>query len=192
MICIVNDDTGEIVETYESGEARVVVPRRACVDQTPKETETEGVGMMAMDSGSFVKCNSLELEKVMRELKPSEMKLLICMVNRVEYKSNCVVFGRNRTPTEEFIAEWCNVSVRSVSDALKGLVKKMLIAKVLVGEGKKQNQYYVNPWLVTKGRKVNATLKSMFREYEIRTKGMVKWKDLDRDKEAERWKYYRR
>lgn len=190
MIYVVNDETGEIVREYEDNQVRLFAHESVKKKESPeKKNET---GLMAMDNSSFVKVNNIEFGMVIRELKPMEAKLLMNMMNMVEYKSNCIVFGRNRELTDEFLAEWCGVSRKSISDAIRGLTKKWLIARVVVEKDRKRNQYYANPWLVTKGEKVNATLKSMFREYEIRSKGMVKWKDLDKDKEAEKWKRYRK
>jgi hypothetical protein len=54
------------------------------------------------------------------------------------------------------------------------LLKKDIIYR---GKNSENNQWFVNPWLFSRGSTINKVLKTMFQNYHIRTKG-CRWKDL--------------
>ena len=130
-----------------------------------------------MSHKTFIKNNHIEFREVIKELDLYEKAVLLGMLNYIEYRSNCVVVGGKHCITVEEISGLAGISERKTYDVLRTLMKKHLIAKANVGE-RNRFQYYMNPWIAVRGNLINATLKEMFAEYPIRTKGMTKWKDL--------------
>ena len=182
-LILYDEESGEVVGEYERGEFRIITKLQADSCRIVMESDQTAGGSkkrrsIIMESHGFIKNNYRELREVLKELDSYEAKTLSIMINYIEYWSNCVVLGRKKEITVKDIADFTGISERKMSDVLKTLKKKYLIATVSVGKGKIQLQYYVNPWVATKGSAVNATLKTMFRNYPIRTKGMKKWKEL--------------
>lgn len=179
-LVLMDSETGEVIREYESG-VQVISKRqrKSCreTDGGKKEEQATERRSIYMNNG-FIKNNYLELREVLKELDPYEAKTLSTLANYIEYWSNCVVIGSEREITIRQISEVVGISERKMVDVLKVLKREALLAITSVGKGKSRYQYYLNPWIATRGTAVNATLKSMFQEYPIRTKGMRKWKDL--------------
>lgn len=182
LFMIIDKDTGEILEEYDSSEVRIIGKKQidSCkstnggsIKKEEEESRKEGISMR----NTFIKNNHLELRAVKEELDLYERSVLTSMMDYIEYWSNCVVINEEGFTTVDDIARISKVSWRKALDVLKSLTEKRLIAKVISGK-RNRYQYYINPWIATRGNVVNATLKSMFGEYPVRTKGMIKWKDL--------------
>ena len=60
---------------------------------------------------------------------------------------------------------------------INGLIEKDILYK---GRNSRNVQYFANPWLFCKGNRINKVLKTMFKNYEIRTMDKTKWKDWGR------------
>ena len=71
--------------------------------------------------------------------------------------------------------EISGISKGKISSVINGLVEKDILYK---GKNSRNVQYFVNPWLFCKGNRINKVLKTMFKNYEIRTMDKTKWKDL--------------
>lgn len=69
--------------------------------------------------------------------------------------------GRHITTAD--IIQATELSREKVSDALKKLKDKTIIARCIVGTDERQYSYFINPFLFVKGVKINATLEEMFR-----------------------------
>lgn len=182
IIQIINPETGEVLEEYDSTDVRIIskVQAKTCRETNGGETvrKREKGESIELTNNAFVKMNYKEQREVYPELNAYEVKMLATLVNYIEYWSNCVVINGNYTPTIQDLSELSGMSRAKAADTLASLVKKHLIAKVYTGKDRKHLQYYVNPWIALKGRYIDATLKTMFREYPIRSKGMKKWKEL--------------
>lgn len=182
ILAVFDKDTGVIIREYDMQNVRIVGKKQidSCRRTDGGKTVIKnGEGRDSIDMGrnTFIKNNHLELREVLKELDVYEQSVLTSMMNYIEYWSNCVVIGSNHSVSTDDIAEISGVSRRKVFDVLKSLEKKKLIARTHVGDGKAL-QYYINPWIAIRGNMVNATLKTMFKDYPIRTKGMKKWKEL--------------
>jgi hypothetical protein len=56
------------------------------------------------------------------------------------------------------------------------LHKKDIVYK---GKNSRNRQFYINPWLYCKGNRINKVLRDMFKNYKIRSRDNVLWKDLN-------------
>lgn len=171
VLAYMDKESGEIFREYDP-KAVMVVKKKEEGEETGTEKK-EGIRM----GTAFIKNNHIELREVLKELDLYEKAVLNSMMNYIEYRTNCVVINGEKAPTIETIAEISGIGRTKTVTVLKSLERKHLLSRAHVGEGKRL-QYYINPWIATRGEWVNATLKSMFAEYPVRTKGMRKWKDL--------------
>lgn len=182
----IDQDTGEVLQEYASKDVRIITRKqiRACRETNggqsiqDKAQDIRKGESIELANTAFIKMNYKEQREVYKELNPYEAKLLAVLINYLEYWSNCVVIKGNYTPTIQELSELAGMSRAKTADVLTLLAKKHLIAKVYTGRDRRHLQYYINPWIAMKGKYIDATLKTMFREYPIRTKGMTKWKDL--------------
>ena len=69
------------------------------------------------------------------------------------------------------------ISLGKLSEVVKSLIDKDILYKC---KNSKNVQYFVNPWLFCKGNRINKVLKTMFKNYKIRTYG-VKWRELNNE-----------
>ena len=98
----------------------------------------------------FYKGNIAEIRAIMKELDTYEKAFLYSIAPFVSYEDCCL------------------------KETIKSLIDKYILYK---GKNSKNTQYFVNPWLFCKGNRINKVLKTMFKNYKIRTLG-VRWREL--------------
>jgi hypothetical protein len=127
---------------------------------------------------NFFKGHIQEIEKWMEDLNPSEKAFMFSICPHICYES-CELVHRNGTDigTEELI-KITRMARSVVYKTIESLIAKDIIYK---GKNSKQRQYFVNPWLFCKGNRINRVLKTMFKNYRIRTMNNIAWKDLKGD-----------
>lgn len=161
---VVDRDTGVILTTLEEGDKII---RSKSVERL-KETENWKLE-------DFSKINDKELRHIIPILNLSERAVFLSLVPYVSYKSCVIEFANRKDMNLSDIVKICGFSNNTVIDAIESLIKKDILYK---GRNSKSNQYFMNPWLVHKGNTINKVLKEMFKNYRVRVKGNVKWKDL--------------
>jgi hypothetical protein len=122
----------------------------------------------------FTKINTDEFSKLMPTLNNNERIFLFSIQGYIAFDS-CVVTYRNNKPVD--IGGLCKVSNLSepvIYRVIKSLRDKGILAIALIKNGK---AFVINPWLVMRGTKVNATLKTLFADYYIQT-FKKRWGDL--------------
>lgn len=112
----------------------------------------------------------------MKELNTYEKALLYTIAPYVGYEDCCIRYENGKELGIEDIAVLAGMSRDKAFRTVKELIDKDIIYK---GKNSKNIQYFVNPWLFSKGTRVNKVLKRMFKNYKIRTKNNIKWGDLD-------------
>lgn len=161
---LVDPETGEQIYFYEGD--RIV---RATSTEMLSDTEK-------LDIKGFVKGSVEELMKVLPELSTSEKAFLISVAPYVGYSDCCLKYPSNGNElTSNHLMNISGLSKSVLYSAMNGLIKKDILYK---GKNSKNRQYFVNPWIFNKGIRTNRVLKTMFKNYRIRSMNNVKWGSL--------------
>lgn len=160
---LIDKDTGEEIFLYDGDR----ITRKNSIDYL-NDTEIMGID-------SFFKGCIEELKLVLPELSNIEKAFLISLAPYVGYSDCCLKHGNNSDILPQHMADITGLSERCIYDVTSKLITKDIIYK---GKNSKGKQYFVNPWLFNKGVRINKVLKTMFKNYKIRSKDNIKWKDL--------------
>ena len=140
-----------------------------------KESQKDTTTYMNCLTDAFTKADTKEFKCLLKELDVYEKAFLLSVMPYVGYE-DCAVKKDNGSPLNmKDFASISGMSERKVFDVVGSLKDKCIIYKGKTGS---EIQYFMNPWLFSKGNKLNKVLKYMFRNYKIRSKGNVSWKDL--------------
>lgn len=122
----------------------------------------------------FSMVNTIELELLLPELTPNERNMLISIIPYVSY-SSCILAYRNKKHIDiAGLIKITGMSRSVVYATIKSLGRKRLLCRYILDDG---FEFIVNPWLVSKGKQINNTLKGIFKDYHIRVLNK-RWGDL--------------
>lgn len=180
MPYIVIDENGEIVEEFNG--KRIVglndgdrVVRKASIEYFKNKKEQYVVknvgGYYNCLSETFTKVNIEEMRLLLGALDVCECCFLFAVLPYVGYLDCKIRYDNGKCLSVKDFVRLTNMSSSKVYKVIKSLEDKAVICKV-------KKEYYVNPWLFSRGNKIDKCLKGMFGEYEIRCKDMVRWNDL--------------
>ena len=124
---------------------------------------------------TYFRGNVEEIKLIMKELEPYEKVFLFSIAPYVGFEDCCLKSANNVELNFEKLMEISGMSKGKLSAVLQSLMKKDIVYK---GNNSKNIQYFVNPWLFNKGNRLNKVLKTMFKNYKIRTMNNIRWKDL--------------
>lgn len=116
-----------------------------------------------MKENDFVKGYTKSLLYLGKRLSTSEMNMVFYFLQYISYESGALKHPNGKLLTRSFIASDLKLSERSVDRALQGLKTKKVISHNYIG---KEVQYFVNPWIFMKGKRINKTLYDMFKNSE--------------------------
>lgn len=174
MLGIINLDNGNIIGELNEGD-RILrksssdAYKRACDDGVFNSDDST-----FWEYGGYVKVNTNELSLWLSQLNTTERQLLLCIIPYVQYTS-CAIFYKNHIPCDyDGLCNISNLKHSSVFSAVASLRKKNIISVVK----NSKTQFYICPWIVTKGMAINKTLKVMFCNYHIQSMGGKRWGDL--------------
>ena len=123
----------------------------------------------------YTKAGSKEFRYLLGELNVYEKAFLLSVMPYVGYE-DCAIKKDNGSPLNiKDFALVSGMSESKVYDVIAHLKKECIIYKGKTGS---EVQYFVCPWLFCRGNRFNKVLKYMFREYKVRCRGNVAWKDL--------------
>ncbi len=159
------DKNGKILDKIEDGD-RLRILRKKSLNLLNKTF------FLKID---FVKINYAELMLLRGSLTKNECLFLFVIMPFTGYMDNCIRY-RNGVPLDfcEFM-EISEMSRSSMYRTLTSLSKKMIVLK-------NRKKYYMNPWIANRGSRINKSLKILFGDYFILTKGK-KWSDIKDEKE---------
>lgn len=177
---MVDPDTGEIVGTVNPGDR--IVRKESVAAFTRKKAaeraklERENVMKMKYEPG-YLTVNTEERNMLLGENELDQGELAVLYgVESMAQRTTCEIRNPDgEVATLQDIADHCCISRQTAHNALTGLTEKHLLAKTKQG---RRVTYYMNPWLSVKDMYVLKSLKDLFGEYEVRTHGKTKWKDL--------------
>lgn len=164
---LVDTGTGEIVGSVRAGDR--IVRKESINYLKNRESSVE------IRKRRFVRLDEEEGKLVAKELSAYERAVLFQLQYYVSYESGLIKHANGREIGFADIVELTGLARKTVADAIEELIKKDILYK---GKNSKKTQYFLNPWIASKGIIENATLKEMFGNYRIRSKGNVRWKDL--------------
>lgn len=159
---VVNTETGEVTSVIYDGDR---ILRKETLDYLKANKQS---------SRPFAKIDENEGRYIMCELDTYEKSVLFSLQFYVSYDSGLIRFSNGKEIGFTDIVELTGLSRAKANEAVEGLIKKDILYK---GKNSRKVQYFMNPWIVNKGT-INSTLKEMFRNYRIRSKGNVLWKDI--------------
>jgi hypothetical protein len=173
---IVDFETGEIEHEIEAGDRFIKAKSiEAYLRKQNKNKESQSKVCIDWRMPDFIFQNSPELKMVLPELSQNEKAFLMCMSIYISYEDCHLQFSNGIDIGTEDLIKITGFSRSVVYELVESLIKKDIIYK---GKNSVTRQYFVNPWLFHKGNRVNKVLKTMFKNYRIRTLDNKKWKDL--------------
>lgn len=161
---VVSKTTGEVIGEIEPGD-RIV--RKKSIEHLKSVREWK--------IDHYYRGNLREIAKWMKDLTPQEKAILFTVSPYVGWEDCCLKHENGNMVTFGFIVEMSCLSRGAVSKAINGLIGKDILYR---GKNSKERQYFMNPWLFSKGNRINSILQTMFRNYKIRVCQNIKWGNL--------------
>lgn len=180
---LIETSTGEILATEENGD-RIKYTKSSSIKSYRKIKETKSIEKQkeideckkqVWEYDRFFKGNIREIQLTMEDLDVYEKAFLYSIVPFVGYEDCCLKYSNGTELDMNAMVRISGISKRKMQDVIKGLIDKDILYR---GKNSKTYQYFVNPWLFCKGNVINKVLKSMFKNYKIKTLNNVMWKDL--------------
>jgi len=170
---VVDAETGEILMVASEGDQIRVYPQKK---HNQKEADAIlSLKEMGITYEQYFRINVLEFALTASTMTPNEIGFLMSLLPYMSYVTCCLSYSNGNDLTADDMAEITGVTWKTVLGYLESLRKKDVIYR---GKHSKGYQYFVNPWLFSKGSKFNSTLKTMFRNYRVKTRGNKKWSEL--------------
>ena len=101
-----------------------------------------------------------------------ERSFLFSIATYVGYEDCCLKFDNGKVLDFDDLVTISGMSRGKLSQVLGMLIKADIIYKGLNSKG---IQYFINPWIYCKGIRINAVLKTMFKNYHVRILGGQIW-----------------
>lgn len=120
----------------------------------------------------FFKGHIPEIRGLMKSLSVYERSFLFSIATYVGYEDCCLKYDNGVCLDFEALIDISYMSRGKLSEVLTDLKQADIIYK---GVNSKGIQYFVNPWIYCKGVRINAVLKTMFRNYHVRVLGGQQW-----------------
>lgn len=94
-------------------------------------------------------------------LTGTELQMVYTLLPFLSYESGMLKHGNNGQPlTRSYISVYTGLSLKTVDRIMAGLKEKQVIGRNVVG---REVQYFMNPWLFMRGKRINKTLHDMFK-----------------------------
>jgi len=150
------DENGEIIN-YINIEDRIM--RKESVDYL---VDTE----KWIPESSFIKTYPKALKKASSKMTGTECFIAITLIAYINYTTGMLINNNNQPLKRKNMLRIFDMTEKTFDNNMKSLVRKGIFSKNKVG---RETQYFANPYLFTKGNKINKTLKSMFRNHTFET-----------------------
>ena len=181
---IIEKTTGEILADEDEGDrVKITYMKESSINAFKKKLESDTERKInELSTGNyemwnlevFYKGNVKEIQAIMKELNVYEKAFLYSIAPFVSYEDCCLKYDNGKELSFNTLSEISGISKGKLSGTIKKLIDKDILYK---GKNSKNTQYFVNPWLFCKGNRINKVLKTMFKNYKIRTLG-IRWKEL--------------
>lgn len=130
----------------------------------PLQSKFEEERTIAWKTGhKFVKIYVDSVREVIPELTSAETFAVMSVISYIDYYSN-MLKAVDKTPLNTAdISTITGFSEKHTINLMDSLVTKKIFARTRVG---RSYQYFANPFIFTKGNRINATLFAMFKNYK--------------------------
>ena len=161
---VVAEETGEILNRLSDG------------DRILKHKSIEYLSdFQTWKIEHYYKGNIDEVRKHLNSLSINERAFLFTVVTYIGYKDCCIQYDNGKTMDFEELIALTKMQKSLLYSTIESLRKKDIIYK---GKNSKGTQYFMNPWLFSKGNQINRVLKTMFQNYHIKVLNDTQWKDV--------------
>lgn len=174
---VVDPVTGEVVDYLGAGDSIKKVK-----NVMRKRNEDRIVAYDSIPFEHFKKLNPDECRAILKELTMAEKAVLFAASLFTSYEDQMLRFTNGKPLNQEHLAEVSGISVRTVSEAIRGLLKKQLLAKHCC-MGKRG--YQLNPWIAVTGSRIERVMCEKFKGYVVRSCGGKTWHDMEHPQVAE-------
>jgi len=113
-----------------------------------------------LENEPFVKTYLKPMFHVAKCLSGPEVQFLHYLLPYLSYESGMLKHSNGKPVTRAYMAEEIGTSTRTIDRMIKKLKEKQILSRNTVG---KESQYFLNPYLFMRGKRVNKTLVDMFR-----------------------------
>lgn len=172
---VVCTNTGEITKDLHPGDKIVRSESTESYRTYVKKNSEKQDIYNKWDLDNYYRANVSELTLLLKELSQAEKAFLFSISPYISYEDCRLIFHNGVDIGTEDFMKITNMSRSTVYNIVNSLASKDIIYR---GRNSKTRQYFVNPWIFSKGNKINKVLKAMFGNYEIRMLGNRKWKNL--------------
>lgn len=172
---VISSDTGEQMNDIFPGDQIVRRESSESYKKYVKSKSEKEKSYQRWDLDNFYRANISELTLLLEELSQSEKAFLFSISPYISFEDCHLMYHNNVDIGTEELVKITRMSRTTVYKIIDSLISKDILYK---GMNSKTRQYFVNPWIFSKGSRINKVLKTMFGNYEIRILGNKKWKDL--------------
>lgn len=131
-------------------------------------------GQKTWESHAFFKGYVDELRKVLPTLDKNEKSFLMSLSPYISYFDCHLQWSNGKDITIDGMTRISGYTRKTVIKILASLLEKDIVYR---GKNSTSYQWFVNPWLFSRGNTINKVLQTMFKNYYIHTKG-CKWKEM--------------
>ena len=146
---VINTDTGEVKSDIFPGD-RIV--RKKSLDYLSSTVEIN-------KDEPFVKVYTRTMFKVSQSLTGTESQFINYLIQYISYTSYVLALEDGRILKRDDMATETGLKERQVDRILTALLSKQILAKARTGG---DLQFYANPYVFGKGKRVNSTIAKMF------------------------------
>jgi hypothetical protein len=134
----------------------------------------------------FFKGNIDELKMITQELSTYARSVLFSILPYISYTDCCLKSERDTLSFDD-LQKICNISQGKLCDVLEELRKKDIICRA---KNSRETIYFINPWIVCRGNRINRVLQTMFKNYRVRVINKT-WKEIISEEYAAKNKKYK-
>ena len=162
--------------SYISHKSRQAFEKIKEKEKKKRQCEIEGGLYDVWEVESYTAVNNKELRLALEELNSAEKTFLFSVIPYIGYEDGLVKKRNGDNINNKDLIEITGLSKPTLIKTIKSLIDKKILYKHEVG---RQNQYFINPWIFGRGKRIKIDLKRMFKDYKIKSKDNVRWSDLD-------------
>jgi len=147
---IVNPDTGEVGDTLQTGDR---IARKRTADYLSDTVEL-------LPDEPYVKAYTRPMFELSKSLTGTEMQLVHFLLQYLSFESGVLKHENGQFLARSFVVKETGLSERTTDRALQGLRDKRILNRAVSG---RDVQYFMNPYLFMRGKRINKTLHEMFK-----------------------------
>lgn len=113
-----------------------------------------------MANEPYTKVYNRPMFSIAKSLTGSELQMVYFLLPFMSFESGMLKTRNGQPLNRKQIAERTGLSINTVDRLLQGLKEKQIIGRNVVG---REVQYFMNPYLFMRGKRINKTLHDMFK-----------------------------